>query len=92
MSARLLAVFLLALATVADAADPVGYSFVVYWPSLMSAPFAFRGEGHTDLRQCNRVRALVFERLEQATGGPGKFTGTFGLCTVGGATIAFPSE
>lgn len=75
------------------AADPiVGYSFVVYWPALMGAPFAFRGEGHQDLRQCNRIRALAVEKIEQFTGGPGKFTGTIGLCIAAGPTVVFPNE
>jgi len=91
MTIRLLLVCLLALGGTADAVEPA-YSFVVYWPSLLGSPFAFRGEGHTDLRHCNRIRAVALERIEQMTGGPGKFTGTVSICTTHPATIIFPNE
>jgi len=87
MTARLLLVVLLALGGTSDAVEPA-YSFVVYFPKLMEAPFAFRGEGHTDARQCDRIRAIAVEKIKEMWGG--QFNGTVSPCALGLATIVFP--
>jgi len=92
VTTRLLGALLLALACTADAAEPVGYSFIVYMPKLMDAPFGFRGEGHMDLEQCNRVLTLAKVMSAKIAGGEGKFTGTFSICAIGGRTMIFPNE
>ncbi len=87
---RILIVCLLALATTASATPQLeqAYSFVVYFPKLMEAPFAFRGEGHTDARQCDRIRTIAVQKIAEMWGR--QFNGTVSPCALSVATIVFP--